>query len=84
MGQASQIGGKLKNSDFIIKKSVKKTLNAFFSKYTFLKLRARLLLDFSTDWLEILTRSFFVHSLGNYVGFFKILKSFFAIDIYLR
>jgi len=49
MGQASQIEDKLKNSDFIIKKSVKKTLNAFFSKHTFLKLRARLLLDFSID-----------------------------------
>jgi len=49
MGQASQIKGKLKNSDFITKKLVKKTLNAFFSKHTFLKLRARLFLDFLTD-----------------------------------
>jgi len=38
MGQTSQIEGKLKNSDFIIKKSVKKFFNVFFSKYTFLKL----------------------------------------------
>jgi len=29
MGQASQIKDKLKNSDFIIKKSVKKALNTF-------------------------------------------------------
>jgi len=50
MGQASQIEGKLKlkNSDFI-KKSVKNTLNAFFSKHTFLKLRAKSLSDFLID-----------------------------------
>jgi len=49
MGQASQIEGKLKNFDFIIKKSMKKTLNMFFSKHTFLKLCARLLSDFLND-----------------------------------
>jgi len=49
MEQPSQIEGKLKNSDFIIKKSMKKTLNVFFPKHTFLKLRARLLSNFLTD-----------------------------------
>jgi len=35
MKQASQIEDKLKNSDFIIKKWMRKTLNAFFSKHFF-------------------------------------------------
>jgi len=77
MGQALQTEDKLK-------KSVKKTLNAFFSKHIFFKTACKITFRLFNRLTWNFNTIFFYTFSRELLGFFQKIEKFFAIDIYLR